>query len=173
MKKLYFIRHGQTDMNVAGLFSGHTDARLTDEGKLQAKKAGQATKNLGIDLIVSSPLSRAYQTAKIVAKEIGYPTNQVITNQLLVERFFGGLEGQPYSPDLNIDGISDLETDDMLVTRAHEALAWINAHQANHILVVSHGSFGRALRSILKEDYPMSHPERLNNAELVCWVEED
>lgn len=160
-------------MNVAGIFSGHSDAQLTEEGKAQAKKAGQAAKDLKIDLIVSSPLSRAHDTAKIFAKQIGYPIKNIVTNPLLVERFFGAMEGQPYSPDLNMDGIADLETDNMLVERAHEALAWINSLDADHIVVVSHGAIGRALRSILKTDYPMSHPEKLNNAELVCWVEED
>lgn len=173
MKKLYFIRHGQSEMNTRNLWAGVTNTPLTDEGRRQAKAAGYAAKDLGIDLIVSSPLVRAHETAKIVAKEIGYPGEKILINSLLIERNFGELEGKPYDPDLNLDGFSDLEVDDALVARAHLALKWINSHQADHILVVSHGSFGRALRSMLKAEYPMSHPEKLKNAEIVCWVEEN
>lgn len=172
MKKLYFIRHGLSEMNMQGLFSGHTDTPLAAEGRKQAKQAGQAAKGLGINLIVSSPLMRAHDTAKIIAKQIGYPAKRIITNPILVERFYGAMEGKPYAPDINMDGISDFETDDMLLERTHEALQWINSLEADHILVVSHGTFGRALRSILKQEFPMSHPEKLGNAELVCLVEE-
>ncbi len=173
MKKLYFIRHGQTEMNVAGIYAGVIETPLTDEGKRQAKNAGKAAKDLGIDLIVASPLGRAQETARIVAKEIGYESAKIKGSPLLIERFFGAMEGQPNDPSLTYDKFDGAEDDDSLVHRAHAALAWINSQHADHILVVSHGSFGRALRSILKEEYPMSHPERINNAELLCWVEEN
>lgn len=173
MKKLYFIRHGLSEMNVQARFAGHTDTPLTPAGRKQARLAGVSAKGLAIDLIVSSPLSRAHETAQIVARVIDYPIKDIITNPILIERFYGPLEGAPYSPDLDLDGITDIETNHMLVARAHAALAWINSFEADHILVVSHGSFGRALRSILKSEYPMSHPERINNAELLCWVEEN
>lgn len=172
MKKLYFARHGESEMNVKKLLAGTTDTPLTDAGRMQAKKAGQNAQELGIDLIVSSPLSRALETAQIIAKEIGYQKSQIITNKLLIERDHGPLEGQAWSPDLNLDGFSDIETDGTLVERAHLALKWINSHSANHILVVSHGAFGRALRSVLLAEYPMSHPGKLKNAEIVCWIEE-
>ncbi len=173
MKKLYFIRHGQTVMNVSGHFAGHTETPLTDEGRAQAKRAGMNAKDLKIELIVASPLSRALETAQIFAQEIGYNTTEIIVSPLLIERYFGILEGAAYSQERSYQDVEDLEADDQLVQRAHLALAWINSHDADNILVVSHGSFGRALRSILKEEYPMSHPEKLNNAELACWVEEE
>ncbi len=173
MKKLYFLRHGQTEMNVAGIYAGIIETPLTSEGKRQAKKAGRAAKGLGIDLIVASPLSRALETARIVAKEIGYSSKNIKASPLLIERFFGVMEGRPVNPEQTYQDIEGIEDDDTLVQRAHSALGWINSLPADHILIVSHGSFGRALRSILKEEYPMSHPERINNAELLCWIEED
>lgn len=172
MKKLYFIRHGLSEMNVQAKLAGHTETPLTNAGKTQAKKAGQSAKHIAIDLIISSPLSRALETATIFAKQINYPSKNIIVNPILIERFYGVMEGHSYSPDLNFDGVSDFETDNILVTRARLALDWINSLKADNILVVSHGSFGRALRSITKSEYPMSHPERINNAELLCWVEE-
>ncbi len=160
-------------MNVTGHFAGITETPLTNAGREQAKKAGMAAKNLGIDLIVASPLERAIETAHIVAKEINYSPSEIRLSPLLIERFFGELEGKQNSLNLKYEEVEGIEDDDSLVHRAHSALGWINSLEADHILVVSHGSFGRALRSILKSGYPMSHPEKIKNAELVCWIEEN
>ena len=157
-------------MNTSGHFSGLTDTPLTEEGRNQAREAGKRIKDLHIDLIVSSPLSRAHETAKIIAKEIGYPEEKIITNRLLVERDFGSLEGKPWAPDLDLDGFSDIETDDTIVERAHLALNWMKTRDTTNLLVVSHGTFGRALRSILVAEYTMNHHDRLNNAELNRWL---
>lgn len=159
-------------MNVSGQIAGHTETPLTDEGRAQAKRAGKAAKGLGIDLILASPLSRTIETAQLVAEQIGYDTSKIQTSTLLIERFFGSLEGELYDPKVGYSQVKNIEKDKDLVERAYLALEWINSFKANHILVVSHGSFGRALRSILKSEYPMSHPERINNAEILCWIED-
>lgn len=167
------MRHGQTVMNVTGHYAGQIETPLTAEGRSQAKNAGKAAKDLSIHLIVASPLSRALETAQLFAEQIGHDGAEIVTSPLLMERAFGSLEAQPNIPDLDYAKHKDIEQDRALVQRAFLALEWINSFDADHILVVSHGSFGRALRSILKEEYPMSHPEKINNAELLCWVEED
>lgn len=170
MKKLYFIRHALSELNKSGHVAGSTDTPLTDEGREQAKKAAHLAKGLGLDMIVSSPLSRALETAQIIAREIGYPEDNIFTNALLVERDFGSLEGKPWSPDLNLDGFADIETNDTVLERAHLAIKWMKTLDCNNILVVSHGTFGRALRSILKEEYTMDHHGGLNNAEISQWL---
>lgn len=166
MKRLYFIRHGLSEMNVSGHYAGSSDTPLTAEGRKQAKRAGKQAKTLEIDYIVCSPLSRAHDTARIVAKEIGYPEKDIHTNSLLVERNFGGLEGKPWSPDIDLDGISDVESLDDMFHRAQMALEFIETLDAENILVVSHGMFGRALRHHVMEDFPYSHPHRMPNAEI-------
>lgn len=170
MKRLYFIRHALSELNKSGHMAGTTDTPLTDEGRQQAKAAAQKIKNLDIDMVVSSPLSRALETAQIIAREISYPEDKILTNKLLIERDFGSLEGKPWSPDLNLDGFADIETEDTIVERAHLAFKWMQSLDCVNILVVSHGTFGRALRSILKEEYTMNHHDRLNNAELNQWL---
>jgi probable phosphoglycerate mutase len=57
MKNIYFVRHGQSIMNVSGHYAGVTDTPLTDEGRNQAKVAGKNLKSeqIPIDIIVSSP----------------------------------------------------------------------------------------------------------------------
>jgi len=156
-------------MNVAGLFAGRTETPLTDEGRAQAKLAGKEIRPLGIDLIVSSPMGRALETAKIIAREIEYPSEKISINRLLVERDFGSLEGTAWSPDLNMDGFSDIETDRTLLERAHLSLNWLKTLEAENILVVSHGAFGRALRAAIRKQDRLDK-ERLLNAQVQQWI---
>ena len=164
-------------MNLSGHFAGSTDTPLTDEGRQQAKKAGQLAKDLNIDYIICSPLSRAQETAQIIARSIGYPKKEIHINNLFTERHFGELEGTVWAPDMNLDGISDIETVDDLLERANLALQFIENLDKHHILIVSHGSFGRAIRSLIIPQHPYtnktSNPDdkdKLSNAEIHNWI---
>jgi uncharacterized phosphatase len=177
MKKLYFVRHGLSEMNVSGYIAGRTESPLADEGRQQARDAGQHAKTLAIDYIVCSPQGRAVETAQIIAKEIGYPLEEIHINNLFMERHFGELEGKKWAPDLNLDGISDIETLDTLLERAKLALEWLHTIDAHNILVVSHGSFGRALRNRAKNEKEehfvnktSSEATRIPNAQIIQWI---
>jgi len=173
MKHLYVIRHGQSVANVAGVLSGHTDHALTDEGRAQARRAGEQAKELGIDYIVSSPLARAYETAKIIAREIGYPTDGIEVNPLLIKRNFGTLEGTPYTPDYDADGIEGAEREHELRARAEQLYDYLRTIDADNVLLVSHGSTARMIRSVVvphvpfRSDAPGHH---FPNAEIVQLV---
>lgn len=176
MKHLYFIRHGLSEMNKASRWSGaKSETPLTAEGRAQAKAAGIAAKELGIDYIISSPLNRAYDTAKIIAAEIGYPIALIERNHLLIERDFGSLEGRPWRSDEILDGVTDLEPAEAIIERAHLTLEYLHTRKAESILISSHGTFGRALRHVVNPDIPFGHgprgygtPEtRLPNGEIV------
>ena len=157
-------------MNVEGRWSGTTETPLTAEGRKQAMAAGKAAKDLKIDLIVASPLTRAHDTARLIAKEMGYPEDKIELNSLLIERHYGELEGKEWYPDFNYDGIVDIETEDTLLHRARLALNWLESLDHDNIMVVSHGAFGRALRHHILEDFPFSHPHKLKNAEIQEWL---
>lgn len=165
MKKLYFMRHGLTEMNAAGLRSGTTETSLTAEGRQQAKLAGQEAKKLSIDTIVCSTMGRTRETAEIAAKEMGFPIENIMHSSLLIERHFGELEGQPYKPDLDLDGFADVESTETILHRAKLALEWIESIPGESILVVSHGGFGRALRHIANQEIPFNGPG-FKNAEI-------
>ncbi len=169
MKHIYFARHGLSVLNKAGLMAGHTNTPLTDEGREQAKSAGHAAKDLGIDYIVSSPLSRAHETAEIIAKEIGYPVDKIHVSSLFIERNYGPYEQHPWSPDLNLDGFADVESRDEILERAKLAIEFLQTIDAKNILVVAHGSLGRALRHHIMTKFPWEHPSGLKNAEIVRW----
>ncbi len=67
-KKLYFLRHGQTDWNLKNIRQGKTDIPLNERGIEQAQKARDFLSDKKIDNILCSSLSRAHKTANIVAE---------------------------------------------------------------------------------------------------------
>lgn len=174
MKHLYFCRHGQTHANASGHWSGTFETPLTEVGKQQAKQAGLSAKNLGIDYIICSPLGRARETAEIIAKEIGFPIEKIEHNSLFIERHFGQMEGQPWEIDADVDGFIDVETQGSVLERARLALEHIGTLDADNILIVSHGTFGRAFRSLTHPHLPFEQKgtdeTRFKNAEVVPLV---
>lgn len=71
--KIYLIRHGQSKANEKNLFLGHGDLDLTDVGIEQAKKTAEYLKTVNADVIYSSDLLRAYNTAKQTANVLNLP----------------------------------------------------------------------------------------------------
>ena len=92
MKRIYFVRHGQSLWNVADRICGATDIPLTEQGHLQAEETGRAILAGGIhaDLIRCSPLSRAAQTARHISEMTGIP---LLEDERLREQNFGRWEG--------------------------------------------------------------------------------
>lgn len=173
MKRLYFIRHGLSEMNVKGLFAGSTDTPLTDTGKQGATKAGTDNRGIAIDLIIASPLSRTQETARLFAQGAGLSTDIIESNTLLTERDFGVLEDTPWSPGISYNLINDdlpegVEPWDTMVKRARQLLDYIEKLPVDNVLLVGHGSIGRAIRSLVEPDADMH--AGIPNTELVRWV---
>ena len=83
--KLYVVRHGQTDWNVQHKLQGSVDIPLNSTGLKQAQELSTKIETLDFNLIISSPLSRALETAKIINQKKNVP---IVTNNLLAERSF-------------------------------------------------------------------------------------
>ena len=97
---ILLIRHGETAFNAERRLQGHLDIALNPEGERQAAALGQALADEAIDLIVSSDLGRARQTAEAIARARGQQGEQqqdVLTDRHLRERCYGGFEGLLYS----------------------------------------------------------------------------
>ncbi|AWT26503.1 MULTISPECIES: histidine phosphatase family protein [Corynebacterium] len=93
--RVLLLRHGQTPMSVAGVFSGRSDPELTALGHAQAERAASWLRvrqdaGEGIDAVYTSPLVRARQTADAVAEELGI---EPVTTPDLIETDFGVWEG--------------------------------------------------------------------------------
>ena len=93
MTRLIVVRHGESEANRKEIFAGHTDAELTDFGRLQAEKLSGYLKNYEIDRIYSSDLKRAYNTAYPTAKVKGI---EIEKNENLREIFAGKWEGEKF-----------------------------------------------------------------------------
>ena len=166
MKHVYFIRHGVSLMNQSGVFSGRTETPLAPEGMKQCRVAGQELKDKGIDLIVSSPIARALSSAQIIAEEIGYDPAKIVQNELFIERDFGPLEGTTYTRDINLDAIDGVEHSTDLFARVAEGWDFLQSLEADTILVVAHGSVGRALRNLAIPSEPFEGGRHFGNAEI-------
>lgn len=94
MAKLILIRHGQSQWNKSGLWTGWTDIELSDQGKSEAQEAGQILKNTPIDKVYTSTLKRAKQTWEEIAKITGKEHIPTIENKNLNERDYGDYTGK-------------------------------------------------------------------------------
>ena len=164
---IYLIRHGQTDWNVEWKLQGTTDTELNAEGLMQAKRASEMMKNIELDLIFSSPLKRAYVTAKTIAD----PHNlSVVCDDRLIEMCFGKYEGT--TPELaQIDSNRDklfsspcdyvppdekAESFETLTKRCRSFLDdLVKIQGADKILVVSHGALIKGIQRVMFDE-PLS-----------------
>lgn len=166
MKRLFYCRHGESELNLAEAYAGHLDTPLTKRGREQAESAGNTARKLGIDLIVSSPLVRASETAAIIADVIGYPRDKIITDKQFLERDHGELAGKPWdTPDP--ESYAGLESTDELRRRTQQALDYLRSLEAENILVVGHGSFYVALAGLLKPGEEIPEPPNATVVQLI------
>ena len=86
-----FVRHGQTDANLNHIWQGWTDNELNETGRSQAAAAAEQLKAEKYDVIVSSPLKRAAETAETIAKTLGM---EVEYDDDLKEQYYGDWEGR-------------------------------------------------------------------------------
>ncbi|PHJ13281.1 phosphoglycerate mutase, partial [Fervidobacterium sp. SC_NGM5_G05] len=84
---IYLIRHAVTEWNEKQLWQGVVDTDLSKKGIEQARKIGHFFKmnDIKIDIIYSSPMKRAIQTAQEIALKIGYDTENILVDERLRE----------------------------------------------------------------------------------------
>ena len=87
--KLWLVRHGQTEANVAGLYSGHSETALTGQGIIQASQVGQLLQAVPFDRALCSALGRAQHTAHLLLEGRSL---DIEINPLLNEMHFGDWE---------------------------------------------------------------------------------
>jgi len=143
-----FLRHGESIGNAESRWQGQSDYALTERGRAQARALAERWKSEAakFDLIVSSPLVRAKETAEIIASALGA---KIELDPLLLERNIGEMEGltmeevrkipqppyiTPYDP---IGG--EGEGDWALFLRAGQALHDLVLRPPGSYLIVSHG----------------------------------
>ncbi len=183
-QEIVLIRHGQSTANATGVWQGQLEFPLSEKGRSQAASAGQALKGTRIRGIYSSPLSRAFETAGIVAREASFP-GEVVPLQDLAERHGGILQGYTWAeqeernpafvekflalPEEERWALAGAETDEEILARFGRALSGIRPrHPAADglLVVVTHGG---VLRAFLRDAFgPTALPgtERAPNASI-------
>lgn len=170
---LYLVRHGETDWNLARRIQGSTDIPLNATGREQAATTGQLLARRKWDAVYSSPLSRAYETASIIADELGLPAPVPV--DALVERAYGEAEGLA-DPELATRFPGDTpvpgrESRGAVVARVLPALMELaEAHPDEAIVVVSHGG---VIRSVLNAVDPESKHPAITNGSIHSFRHED
>lgn len=154
VSKIYFARHGQSVANQQAVAAGSQDSPLTEKGIKQAYREANEIKRRGLkfDTIITSSLSRACETARIIARETDYDENRIITSKLLWERNLGSYEGT------SLGTFSDSSESDKeeagaeklieLVARVKRANNFVKQHALGTTLVVGHSGFYRMARCI-------------------------
>ena len=144
---ILLARHGETDWNREGRFQGHADPPLNETGRAQARELADQLATTPFDAVYSSDLSRAHETARLVAATHGVP---VVTDTGLREIDVGSWSGLTRSEiELRFPGAEhhDGETRaDHLQRVLATVLRIAHEHPGERILVVSHGGSLRALR---------------------------
>ena len=152
---LYLVRHGETDWNLQHRIQGSTDIPLNDTGRAQALTTAKLLARRRWDAVVASPLSRAFETAQIIAAELGLPAPT--PDGGLVERNYGGAEGMTYSdmaerfPEgVHVPGREERAD---VAARAIPTLVKIAQHHPDQaVIVVSHGGLIRSVLGAVDPD---------------------
>lgn len=178
MKRLYLLRHGQTEFNVKKLVQGRCDSPLTDLGRQQAGMAAAWFKDHGVvpDKVVSSPLGRAMDTAQLVACELLGAGAVVEPCEGIIERSYGTFEEGPHDalPTDVWDPGEDLvpfggEGSKALQERMVATLTnFISAEGIETLLAVSHGSASRQfIKAAAPEGFEL--PTKLPNCAIMIF----
>lgn len=178
MKKLYLLRHGQTEFNVKKLVQGRCDSPLTDLGRQQAQAAATWFKAHGVvpDKVVSSPLGRAMATASLVATELLGADADVEPCEGIIERCYGTFEEGPHDalPTDVWDPGEDLipfggEGSRALQERMVGTLTnLMDSEDTETLLAVSHGSASRQfIKAAAPEGFEL--PAKLPNCAIMIF----
>lgn len=182
MKRLYLLRHGQTEFNVKKLVQGRCDSPLTDLGCQQARAAAAWLKAHSVvpDKVVSSPLGRAMDTAQLVACELLGPDAAAEPCEGIIERSYGTFEEGPHDalPTDVWDPGEDLvpfggEGSRALQERMVGALTNLMGSEGiETLLAVSHGSASRQfIKAAAPEGFEL--PTKLPNCAIMIFGFDD
>ena len=151
---LYVVRHGETIWNADGKVQGITNIPLTDKGRNEAKQLRKLVNSLNIDIVISSPLDRAKETAKILV-ESKLPIN---TDDRIKERDWGMNEGA------NIDDVDKWDCWDVILNTRVQNIESIQdfmyrvsdfledikiKYKDKNVLVVTHSAVSRVIHYLL------------------------
>lgn len=177
LTRIGIIRHGRTAWNKEGRAQGHSDIPLDENGLAEATKLAERLEKEEWDIIFSSNLLRAKQTAEVIAERMG--NKQILLEPRLREVSGGQIEGTTEEERILKWGNDwreldlGMETAESVLARGLSAIEELTKEHSNkNVLIVSHGSF---ISHILKELVPQLNVEKkhLKNTSLTKLIKTD
>jgi broad specificity phosphatase PhoE len=163
--KLYLLRHGESVDDIEDCYGGAADFPLTDAGREKARSVANSLRRTNLQMIFTSPLIRARETADIIASELGnnIPVKEVedlqernsygvlsgVNKERAAQIFKRVLAGLKEKPGYSREFLLGAEDFDAFVLRVQKAFAEVidlaNENHAESFAVVTHGKFTQAL----------------------------
>ena len=161
MPNLVLVRHGQSLWNLENRFTGWVDVPLTDNGRAEARRAGELLRGQKFDVAYTSALTRAQETLALILETLGQKL-PVIRDQALNERHYGDLQGlnkqelaEKYgdaqvklwrrSYDVAPPNGESLELTAKRTLPFYERAILGDLKQGKNVLVVAHGNSNRSI----------------------------
>ncbi|MFD1674069.1 histidine phosphatase family protein [Alicyclobacillus fodiniaquatilis] len=167
MGKICLVRHGETDWNATGRLQGREDIPLNDRGRAQARQSGEFLRRFSWDMLITSPMRRAKETAEIIRIALNQQV-PLVEMDAFVERDYGegaGLTSEERNrqyPDRVYPGQESWED---LRKRAMDGIERIQkAYLAENVLLVAHGGVINAILATLSGGEIGTGKTRLHNA---------
>ncbi|MCB0153336.1 MAG: histidine phosphatase family protein [Anaerolineae bacterium] len=179
--RLMIVRHGQSQANVAHLLQGQSQGTLTAIGRAQAERLSQSLSQTPFDLILSSDLARAQETARIIARATGVPLELTTA---LREWHVGELDGQPQAilkqvlagaslPELDFKPAGGESLRELWQRAAAFLSQLVERYPEKTVLLCSHGDFIRMLLGhLLGQEIEEAVKRKLDNTALTI-LEDD
>ncbi|HBP37655.1 MAG TPA: hypothetical protein DD640_02740 [Clostridiales bacterium] len=159
---IHTIRHAQTSFSAEGRYAGSLDIPLSEEGIVASRKAAARLSEMKFDIVVTSSLKRAIETAQILVRDRA----PIIQSRLCVERNFGIFQGRTRQEVQNIAppvlwitvghdthsvNQQGSEPFEKVWNRACKFRSWLfREYSGKNILVVSHGVFLQMFHGLLR-----------------------
>jgi len=94
MAYLVLVRHGQSEWNALGLWTGQEDVSLTEQGKAEARKAAEHLRNITLHKAHTSSLSRTHQTLEEIKSALSHTDLETVQDKALDERHYGDYQAK-------------------------------------------------------------------------------
>lgn len=183
MARLTLLRHGESQWNLENRFTGWVDVDLSPKGEAEARRAGKLLRDLPIDVVFTSILTRAIRTADLALEESQKTGLPIHRDQALNERHYGELQGLNKTETAERYGAEQVHVwrrsydvpppggESLADTRARVAPYYESQiapllRQHVNVLVVAHGNSLRSLIMILEN----LSPEEILKTEIATAV---
>lgn len=192
MAYLVLVRHGQSEWNLLGQWTGLTDVELTDDGREEARRAGRTLEDIKLDRAYTSQLKRAKNTLDEIVEHLGRQDIERTEQKELNERDYGELTGKNKwqvkeefgdekfmkwrrSWDYPVPGGETLKDVSERVLPFYEEHVLKNLKEGNNVIVAAHGNSLRALIKHLDDiaDEDSHNVEIMTGEVLVYQINED